>query len=365
MKKIGLIVLSLLLLATALLSGCAPAEETGEEQVTVTDLLGREVTVPAEVDQVVAIGPGALRFYVYAGPIDYVVGVEEMETGDVTGKPYMLANPDLAQLPVIGQGGPNNAPDAEKLMTVLPDVIFSTYASEAAEADELQDKTGIPVVVIGGGDFPMFGADTQTSLRLIGEVVGKSEKAEAAIAFIQGVYEDLQSRTADIPAEDIPTVYVGGLGARGAHGIESTRGNYELLDAIHANNVVDETGVTGSIMVDKEQLLEWDPDYIFIDLNGFPYVVEDYQNASSVYESLTAVTDGNLYGLLPYNFYSTNVDTAIVDAYYLGTVFFPEAFADVDPVEKADEIYNALVGAPLYDEMASAFGGFDSLTLAD
>ena len=46
-------------------------KQSAGEQVTVTDLLGREVTVPAEVEKVVAIGPGALRLYVYAGVLDY------------------------------------------------------------------------------------------------------------------------------------------------------------------------------------------------------------------------------------------------------------------------------------------------------
>ena len=54
-------------------------------------------------------------------------------------------------------------------------------------------------------------------------------------------------------------MYVGGLGSRGAHGIESTRANYALLNVINADNVVDETGESGSVMIDKEKLLEWDP----------------------------------------------------------------------------------------------------------
>lgn len=61
------------------------------------------------------------------------------------------------------------------------------------------------------------------------------------------------------PDSEKPSVYVGGLGARGTHGIESTQGNYSLFNAVNAKNVVDETGQTGSIMIDKEKLIEWDP----------------------------------------------------------------------------------------------------------
>jgi iron complex transport system substrate-binding protein len=341
------------------------------ESVTVTDLLGREVSIPAEVTRVIAIGPGALRLYVYAGDPDYVVGVEQMEASSPTGRPYMLANPDLAELPIIGQGGPNNAPDAERILTVRPDVIFSTYATEASVADELQAKTGIPVVVIsyghsGFGATDLFAQDVPDSLELIGQVIGDSAKAQAAVDFLNQALEDLATRTGEIPDADKPTVYVGGLGARGTHGIESTQGNYSLLNAIHAKNVVDETGQSGSIMIDKEKLLAWDPDLIFIDQGGFAAVLEDYQKNPTLYESLSAVKNGQVYAQLPYNYYNTNIDTAIADAYYLGAVLYPEAFADIDPAEKADEVYEALVGTPVYAQMAEdSGGGFGQLDLTE
>ncbi len=383
MKQRMITILLLIALALPTLSACgaattpvvqatvateAPAATTlpAAKTITVTDMLGRQVEVPAQVTRVVAIGPGALRLYVYAGNLDYVVGVEGMETGDVSGKPYMLANPNLAKLPVIGQGGPNNAPDPEKLLTVEPQVIFSTYASETAAADELQAKTGIPVVVLSYGGFgitSIFGEKVQNSLKLVGQVVGDETKSQAAIGFILQAKQDLDARTKDIPDTDKPAVYVGGLGSKGTHGIESTQGKYALLDVIHAKNVVDETGESGSIMIDKEKLLEWDPDFIFVDQGGYALVNEDYQKNPAFYDSLSAVKEGRVYSQLPYNYYSTNIDTAIADAYYLGKIIYPEAFADIDPAQKADEIYRALLGQALYARMVETFGGFGQLIL--
>jgi len=368
-------VLLLLALIVSTLSACAPAANptlaadaqataTGQSLV-VTDMLGRQVTLPHPAIRVVAIGPGALRLYVYAGNLEYVAGVEQMETGDVSGKPYMLANPDLAKLPIIGQGGPNNAPDPEKLLTVEPDVIISTYASDAAAADELQAKTGIPVIVVSYGGFgitSIFGEKVQNSLMLIGQVIGDTSKAEKAGAFIQQAREDLETRTKDIPDADKPTVYVGGLGAKGTHGIESTQGQYALLDVIHAKNVVDETGKSGSVMIDKEKLLEWDPDFLFVDQGGYAAVLEDYQKNPAFYDALSAVKNGRVYSQMPYNYYSTNIDTAIADAYFLGKTIYPDAFAYVDPAQKADEIYQALLGKALYAQMAENFGGLRQLS---
>jgi iron complex transport system substrate-binding protein len=360
--------LFLFVLPLFLLGGCQSPAQGGGEHVTVTDLLAREVTIPAAVQRVVAIGPGALRLYVYAGNLDFVVGVEQMETGDVSGKPYMLANPALATLPIIGQGGPNNAPDPEKILTVSPDVIFSTYATDASAADELQAKTGIPVVVIsygpgGFGTTAIFDDVVQNSLRLIGEISGQNEKARAAVDFLRQARQDLESRTADIPEDSKPTVYMGGLGSRGTHGIESTQGRYSLLDVIHARNVVDETGESGSIMIDKEKMLAWDPDMIFIDLGGIAAVLEDYQKNPVFYESLSAVKEGQIYTQLPFNYYNTNLDTAIADAYFLGKVMYPDAFADINAEQKADKIYQALLGRSVYSQMAETFGGFGLLNL--
>jgi iron complex transport system substrate-binding protein len=42
-------------------------------------------------------------------------------------------------------------------------------------------------------------------------------------------------------------------------------------------------------------------------------------------------------------------------------VIFPDAFTDVDPAKKADEIYQALLGQALYTQMEKDFGGFDKL----
>ena len=70
-------------------------------------------------------------------------------------------------------------------------------------------------------------------------------------------------------------------------------------------------------MIDMEKLLEWDPDFLFVDQGGQASVEEDYRKSRNG-NSLSAVKKGQVYSQLPYNFYSTNLDTAIADAYFLG-----------------------------------------------
>ncbi|MGB9792797.1 MAG: iron ABC transporter substrate-binding protein, partial [Thermacetogeniaceae bacterium] len=320
--------------------------------------------IPVPAKRVVAIGPGALRLVCYAGGADKVVGIENMEKQQPAGRPYILAHPELKSLPTIGQGGPDSTPDAEKLVSVKPDVIFVAYLVDKAKADELQEQTKIPVVVLSYGNQVPFDEDVYRSLRLIGEIIGEERRAEDVVAYLKKCQEDLRQRTKDIPEEKKPTVYVGALGMKGVHGIESTAARYGPFVAIGARNVVDETGREGSLMIEKEKLLAWDPEIVFIDEGGLSLVRDDYKKNRQFYQSLRAFRNGMVYGQMPFNYYTTNIDTAIADAYYAGKVIFPDRFQDIDPAKKADEIYSFLLGKPLYQQMAKDFGGFIKIDLA-
>lgn len=357
-----------LFLACGFLGGCGevpvPAENTpGEQKITVTDLSGREVEIAAPAEKIAAIGPGALRLVCYVNGAAKVAGVEELEKNNPTAAPYLLANPSLLALPAIGPGGPDTTPDAEMLVSLGLDVIFTCQLVDQARAEDLQAKTGIPVVVLDYGTLSTFSKEIYDSLALIGQITGEEARAREVLDFLDRCKEDLDSRTKDIPEEEKPAVYVGGLSFKGTHGIESTYGNYPPLAAVKAKNVADEAGKEGSFAIDREQLLAWDPDIIFIDAGGLQLVKDDYRKDPAVYQSLSAVKAGEVYNLIPYNWYWTNIGTAIADAYFAGKVIYPERFADIEPAEKADEIYRFLLGKPVYEKMAAGYTGFSRITL--
>ncbi|HHW43149.1 MAG TPA: iron ABC transporter substrate-binding protein [Desulfotomaculum sp.] len=358
-----------LLVTLVVLGGCgaktAGQDTAAPQKAVVTDLAGRQVEVSVPANKVVAVGPGALRLVCYVNDADKVVGVENVEKQwPPTSRPYILANPELKDLPTIGQGGPDSTPDAEKLVSVKPDVIFIAYLVDRAQADELQARTNIPVVVLSYGRLATFDEDVYKSLELIGKITGREGRAREVVDYLKKCQQDLHERTKDIPEDKKPRVYVGALGMKGVHGIESTQAKYPPFVAINARNVVDETGKTGSVMIDKEKLLSWDPDIIFIDEGGLSLVREDYRKNPQFYQSLQAFKTGRVYGQIPYNYYTTNIGTAIADAYYAGKVIYPEQFKDIDPAQKADEIYRFLLGKPVYEQMAKDYGGFKKLDLA-
>ena len=357
-RKRKIIIIALLCLC---LFGCS--KETVKGNISVTDALAREVLIPDNAETFACIGPGCLRLYCYVGDTSKLVGIEDMDK-DKIGRPYLMANPELADLTIIGAGGPNNSPDAEKLLVSDPDVIFTTYNSDAASLDELQQKTGIPVIALSYGATAVFDPEVDKSIEILGAITGNEKRSKLVISYFDEVKADLQNRTENIPQQDKPSVYIGAQSMRGFHGIESTSGNFSLFNAIGARNVVDEAGIDIYIMLDKEALLEMDPEVIFIDGAGFSQMQGDYKTNPSYYEELKAFKNENVYMQLPYNYYSTNIEIALADTYYMGTILYPERFSDVEPTKKFDEITQMLLGVNLYDEVAADFyGGFQQIKL--
>lgn len=372
MRKVMALLLALLM-PMLLLAGCGGTAGTKEagtvptvakvQKHKITDLAGREVELAVPVKRVVAIGPGALRLVTYDEGASMVVGIEEIEKKPSPGRSYMLAYPDLKKLPSIGQGGPDTAPNEESLVGVKPDVIFVSTLVDKEKANQLQAKTGIPVVVLSYGNAATFDENLYNSISMIGVIIGKEKRAQDVVAYLKQSEKDLGERTKGVPEGNKAKAYVGAVGMKGVHGIESTQAKYPPFMFIGAKNVVDETGKSGSFMIDKEKLISWDPDILFLDAGGYALVTEDYKKNPALYQSLSAVKKGQVYNQIPYNNYSTNIETAFADSYYAGKIIFPQQFQDIDPIKKSDEIYQFLLGKPLYSEMERDLGGFKKLEL--
>jgi iron complex transport system substrate-binding protein len=57
------------------------------------------------------------------------------------------------------------------------------------------------------------------------------------------------------------------------------------------------------------------------------------------------------------------MEIAIADAYYAGKIIYPQQFSDIDPVEKADEIFEIMLGEPFYDKLAAGGLQFGKITI--
>ena len=349
---------------TKILAGCLilvmAAACAWAASLTITDIAGRRVTVPADPKRIVCIGPGALRLIVYLEAQNRVTGVEDMEKANPDGRPYWMAHLELAALPRIGPGGPagiNKKPDMEAILTVKPDVVFITYMDKTL-ADDVQRLLRIPIITLSYGGFATFNTEFYDSLRIAGRILNREKRSEAVIAYIAAMRAELSRRVSNIPEAQQPTAYVGGIGMRGSQGIESSEKNFLPLAWAGARNIADGAAASEAshVFMSREALLSANPDVIFVDAGGLALITEDFRKKPAFYRVLKAFQTHRVVVLHPFNFYTTNIDTALTDAWAVGKTLYPGRFRDIDLKQKADEIYTFLVGAPVYSRMERSFG---------
>ena len=337
----------------------AVSQETAPERRVITDSMDRNVEIPYSVERIVCVGVGALRYTCYVGGADRVVGVEDYETKPGMSRLYNYVNFDLFQnLPVTGTNG---EPFVEEIINVDPQVIvMSSYASQ--DPDELSQKTGIPVVVVPGSDTTLD-EKAYVTIRILGELYQLEDRAEDLTAYLKSIQKDLDDRTASIAEDAKPTCYVGGVSFKGHHGFEGTEAYYGPFELIHAKNLANTTGQTGAFNIDVEQVLSWDPEIIFLDFNGMNLINEDYGAHPEFYKALTAVQEGKVYSQISFRSSASNLETALADAYYAACVMYPQQFQDIEPVEKAGEIFTKLLGSNPYHDLEEAGYAFCQITI--
>lgn len=362
-------VLSIIILLCAVLSPMF-ADNTR----TVVDVWNREVEIPAEVDSIVAVGSMGPRMAAYLGVVDMLAGAELSDINSESARyDYSPVYHDvLKDLPPVGRGGgsgENNA-YAEEIIMLQPDVIIAGFDEDAC--DELQRQTGIPVVSIRYRAHGFIDEGFYRSLRIFADVVGAEERCEEILSYIDGCKADLARRTDGIPDSGKLLAYTGAVTYNGRHGFAFTYVNFPPFVAIGALNAADELAAaqTGDaeaaalasgtayigddgFEIDPEKIIEWDPDIIFLDPGNMDIVNSEYTANPAYFESIRAIEEGNVYSMPSTNSAGPNITYLLMNAYYAGTVLFPDSFSDIDFRGKSSEIMEMMLGRDFFDEMES------------
>lgn len=358
----------ILMFLSVCLAIASASQSTARE---ITDALNRKVTIPDTVTRVICSGSGCLRLLTYLQGQDLVVAVDDIEgrRRQFDARPYAMANPQFKSLPIFGEFRGKDNPELIMTLNPAPEVIFKLVGSGKGTVGmdpvDLQKKTGIPVVSLKYGNLGKFRQDLDDSLRIMAEVLGKTKRAEDLRSFFDTAIADLKKRTAEIPEKDRPSVFLGGVAYAGPHGFQSTEPSYPPFRFINARNLADGANPNAkeitSTDVAKEKIVEWNPDYLFLDLSTLQLGDQAgglYELKTDLsYQTLSAVKTGKVYGLLPYNWYNQNFESIFANAYALGKMLYPNRFSDIEPAAKADEIYTFMIGKPIFKEMNSLFKG--------
>ena len=353
---------------------------TESAEVTITDMIGREVTiVPGSYKRVVCIGAGALRMYSYIGDVSLLAGVEDIDNTtlserpkmfDSVARPYVLAYGETFNtLPSCGVGGPMaQAAEAEKILSCNPDIVISEF-EDVEKEDALQEQLGVPVITLKAGSKGVFDDAFYGSMELLGKVFGEEEKAAALNSYVQEQAAEISARTADIAEEDKPSVYVCGLGNWGTTDHLMTAEKYVSFEIANVKNVLSDTGTQGIQPIEEEKFVSIgaDMDMIIMDAAAVKNIKPLYAEDPTMFDTCAAWQNGEVYLEMAYNAYYTNFEIALINTWFIAKTVYPEAFADIDMTAKTNEVTQMFFGLDLADEIfacPSCFGGYQKIDTA-
>lgn len=128
---------------------------------TFADSLGREVSLPQDIDRVISLQPSTTEIIFVVGGEDRLVGVDE--NSDYP--------PEVEGIETVGSW----IVDVEKVVALDPDVVLTDTLTSEETVDTLEGHD-LPVVVLE----PPRMADMIENIRLVGEILGEEANANAA-----------------------------------------------------------------------------------------------------------------------------------------------------------------------------------------
>ncbi len=248
-----------------------------EYPLTVTDMLGRPVTLPEPPQRIASISPTTTEFL-------YAVGGSAVVRDSSSRYP-----PEVNQLPDVG---PSYTPSMELIAEQTPDLILFEGLTQGRHAQALA-QIGVPVVGLQVTSLQ----DVYDGIDLVGMIVDQQEAAEELKASIAERVEAATAMVPDgttmlilIPDEEQnlyaakPTSYTGAIAA-------------ELGFVNPAADMADGQRFPGFALLPPEQLAIINPDYIFTITPAPPPAPRfaDIFVANPMTGFLTAVQMGNVH----------------------------------------------------------------------
>ena len=225
----------------AVLMVCSMAASLAEgSSVTVTDMLGREVTLTEPATRIVVMQPSECEILCAIGCEDTIVG-----RGQYVDYPASIQN-----VPVVQSGAETNI---EEILALNPQVVLMNDMSQTEEQVKQLEANGVKVAVSQASNIE----GVYYSIRMIGKLMGKEDNAEAVIADMQAAFDEIRANSKNegksVYFEVSPLQY--GLWTAG-------KGTFmdELAEICGLTNAF--ADVEGWAAISEEQVLARDPDYI-------------------------------------------------------------------------------------------------------
>lgn len=323
--------------------------------VTITDALGREVTLDKPAERIGFTSYTNAEAIVLAGAWDKVVARD----GYISDEEFY---PGYASIPAISTPDNPYELDYEKIMEIRPDIMILPV-DKWSTGDLIQEMTDtlepeVPVAVLNLNDPETFAEN----LEKLAALTGKTEQAERYLSFYHQVKDGIAAKTSSLSESEKPVIFFQAAGYTPeqfcTYGGEETMAN-QMFDICGISSV--STPLTSSwTEVDPEWLIGKDYDAIVVqcwDLHypeTFGYTARDPAHkvesanriiaetaAREVYANTRAIKENRIYLM---HDPLTCTPRFIVGMAYLAKWFHPDLFPDLDPVAIHRE-YLGYIGA--------------------
>ncbi|MEO3988507.1 ABC transporter substrate-binding protein [Pseudocitrobacter cyperus] len=313
---------------------------------TLTDQLGRQVTLPDTVNRVVVLQHQTLNLLVQLDADKDVVGVLSSWKKQL-GPDFARFMPNITTLPMPGDLTQVNI---ESLLALHPQVVFVANYAPAAMIQQIQNA-GVAVIAVSlredatgeknkmnptmADEERAYNEGLKQGIRLIGEVVNRSKQAEALIDYTFKARQKFNAPVADIASSKRVRVYMANpdLNTYGS-------GKYTGLMMEHAGAMnVAAASVKGARQVSLEQVLQWNPQVIFVQ-DRYPEVVKEI-TTDPQWQAIDAVKNHRVW-LMPE--YAKAWGYPMPEALAIGELWmakklYPERYKNVDVDAQAQSYY--------------------------
>lgn len=270
---------------------------------------------------------------------DYLIGMSDMDhqvfkRSSILRQAYVILPQVAMQLNKLPNVGSHKEPNIEKILSLNPDVIFVLW-SRKEYADTLQKQINIPVVCVGG-----YGSFNFELFNVVGKITGKEQRARELVSFTKNKFKKINTIIKNLTATEKKRIF---YWVRPLIGTPMTNGRYEAFDFAGAVNVAAEgTAIPyGVYKVTKEQIIAWDPDYIFRQ-SGFISNPPGWHTIDTIKQDViiknTKAAKNNAVFPVRGHMRGWDIATEAVEVFYIAKILYPDKFIDLDVEKEGNEI---------------------------
>jgi iron complex transport system substrate-binding protein len=244
--------------------------------LSITDAMGREVTVHAEPEAIVSLAPSNTEILFALGLGDKVVGISDF-----------CDYPEEAK--AIERVGNYLEPNIEKIFALGPDLVLAiTGLSEVmARLEEL----GIPVVILNPSDLEGILADIQ----LVGKATGAETEAEALVSEIRARIAVVTGKAAAV--KEKPEVFCEIDATDPSKPWTTGPGSFmnAMIQLAGGTNVAADAG-SPWVQLSAEEIITKDPKIIILADSKYGVTADSVRERPG-WEVITAVKEGAIYDI--------------------------------------------------------------------